>query len=62
IRLLFLGRARILTCFDLAKGLREDGIIVRHFAKPRISEFLRITIGTAEQNQALVKRLKVMLG
>lgn len=47
---------------ELAKGLREDGIIVRHFAKPRISEFLRITIGTAEQNQALVKRLKVMLG
>ncbi len=47
---------------ELAKGLREDGIIVRHFAKPRISEFLRITIGTAEQNQALVGRLKVMLG
>jgi histidinol-phosphate aminotransferase len=46
---------------DLAKGLRDAGIIVRHFAKPRISEFLRITIGTEEQNQALVGRLTEML-
>lgn len=42
----------------LAKGLREQGIIVRHFNKPRISEFLRITIGTAEQNDALIKGLQ----
>ncbi len=47
---------------ELAKGLRDEGIIVRHFPKPRISEFLRITIGTVAQNQALVKRLQVMLG
>ncbi len=46
---------------DLAKGLRDAGIIVRHFAKPRISEFLRITIGTAKQNQALVECLTEML-
>ncbi|MCK7546950.1 histidinol-phosphate transaminase [Marinobacter koreensis] len=42
----------------LAKSLREQGIIVRHFNKPRISEFLRITIGTAEQNDALIKGLQ----
>jgi histidinol-phosphate aminotransferase len=42
----------------LAKGLREQGIIVRHFNKPRISEFLRITIGTVEQNDALIARLE----
>jgi histidinol-phosphate aminotransferase len=47
---------------DLAKGLRDVGIIVRHFAKPRISEFLRITIGTEVQNLALVERLTEMLG
>ncbi|WP_144823305.1 histidinol-phosphate transaminase [Marinobacter piscensis] len=40
---------------NLAQGLREQGIIVRHFNKPRISEFLRITIGTAEQNDALIR-------
>lgn len=42
----------------LAKSLREQGIIVRHFNKPRISEFLRITIGTVEQNDALIGALR----
>jgi histidinol-phosphate aminotransferase len=42
----------------LAKGLREQGIIVRHFNKPRISEFLRITIGTVDQNDALIAGLE----
>jgi len=43
---------------DLARGLREQGIIVRHFDKPRISDFLRITIGTGVQNDALIAGLK----
>ncbi len=42
---------------DIAAKLREQGVIVRHFNKPRISEFLRITIGTAGQNDALLKSL-----
>jgi histidinol-phosphate aminotransferase len=42
----------------LAKSLRDQGIIVRHFNKPRISEFLRITIGTVEQNDALIEGLR----
>jgi histidinol-phosphate aminotransferase len=43
---------------DLAAALRKHGVIVRHFAKPeRISDFLRITIGTPEQNQALFEAL-----
>lgn len=44
----------------LAKGLREQGIIVRHFNKPRISDFLRITIGTPEQNDALINGIKAL--
>ena len=43
---------------DVASTLREQGIIVRHFDKPRIAEYLRITIGTAEQNQRLIDALK----
>lgn len=42
----------------LAASLREEGIIVRHFKQPRIDQFLRITIGTPEQNQALLDALK----
>ncbi|MFW2178170.1 MULTISPECIES: histidinol-phosphate transaminase [unclassified Moraxella] len=38
--------------------LREQGVIVRHFNKPKISDYLRITIGTAEQNQRLIDTLK----
>ncbi len=41
----------------LAAGLREQGVIVRHFRQPRIEQFLRITIGTPEQSQALLAAL-----
>jgi histidinol-phosphate aminotransferase len=44
----------------LAQALREQGIIVRHFNKPRIDQFLRITIGTPEQNDALIGALELM--
>ena len=44
---------------EVASALREQGIIVRHFDKPRINEYLRITIGTAEQNERLIGALKV---
>lgn len=42
----------------LAAGLREQGVIVRHFKQPRIEQFLRITIGAPEQNQALLNALE----
>ncbi|MDC5001450.1 histidinol-phosphate transaminase [Acinetobacter baumannii] len=43
---------------QLAQKLREQGIIVRYFNKPRINQFLRITVGTNEQNARLVQTLK----
>lgn len=46
---------------EIAARLREVGIIVRHFNKPRISNFLRITVGTAAQQQRLTDRLKQMI-
>jgi histidinol-phosphate aminotransferase len=46
---------------ELAQALRERGIIVRHFRLPRIEHFLRITIGTEEQCQALVAALTEIL-
>ncbi len=46
---------------ELAAGLREQGVIVRHFKQARIAQFLRISIGTAEQNQALLQALRPLL-
>jgi histidinol-phosphate aminotransferase len=47
---------------ELAAGLRERGIIVRHFTKPeRIAPFLRITVGTEAQCQALIAALGEIL-
>ncbi|MFW6764693.1 histidinol-phosphate transaminase [Acinetobacter pittii] len=43
---------------QLAQQLRQQGIIVRYFNKPRINQFLRITVGTDEQNERLVQTLK----
>ena len=42
---------------DVFALLREQKILVRYFNKPRISEFLRITIGTDEEMQALIATL-----
>jgi histidinol-phosphate aminotransferase len=41
----------------LAARLRERGILVRHFRLPRIEQFLRISIGTPAQCDALAQAL-----
>ncbi|WP_397451428.1 histidinol-phosphate transaminase [Pseudomonas sp. NA-150] len=41
----------------IAAKLRAQGVIVRHFKQERIAQFLRISIGTPEQNQALLDGL-----
>jgi histidinol-phosphate aminotransferase len=46
---------------ESALALRRRSIIVRHFRQPRIDQFLRITVGTDEQCDALVTALKDIL-
>ena len=45
----------------LYKKLKEDGVLVRHFDAPRIENWLRITIGTPEQMQALMDAVDKIL-
>ncbi len=42
---------------ELARLLREQSIIVRHFKKERIDQFLRITVGTDEACKRLIAAL-----
>ena len=46
---------------DLFARLREQGVLVRHFGKPRIADFLRITIGTEEQCGRLIAVLRSLI-
>lgn len=46
---------------ELFTALRERGVIVRYFDKPRINEYLRISIGTDAECDALLQALKDLL-
>ena len=46
----------------LAAALRQRAVIVRHFSAPRISDYLRITVGTDEQIDRLLSALSNILG
>jgi histidinol-phosphate aminotransferase len=43
---------------DLAAGLRARNVLVRHFKKPRIQDFLRITVGSEDQCVRLTEALR----
>jgi histidinol-phosphate aminotransferase len=45
----------------LSAALREKGILVRHFDKPRISGFLRITMGTDDEMDFFLETCKELL-
>lgn len=45
----------------LYEKLKENGILVRHFNKDRIKDYIRVTIGTYEQMKAFVSELRYIL-
>ena len=42
-------------------ALKERGILIRHFNKPRIADYNRITVGTQEQMETLVAAIETIL-
>ena len=51
-----------MPCAEIFEKLRARGILIRHFNAPRISDYLRITIGTPEQMQRFFAALDEILG
>ncbi|MDO4293464.1 MAG: histidinol-phosphate transaminase [Eubacteriales bacterium] len=43
---------------ELFEALRREGIYVRYFPKPRIDDYLRITVGTQEEMERLITFLR----
>jgi len=46
---------------ELLTALRKESIFVRHFNKPRIDNYLRITVGTDEEMNVLLESLKSLI-
>ena len=45
----------------LYQKLKQRGVLVRHFDKARISDYVRITVGTAEEMQTLIGKIGEIL-
>ena len=54
-------RHKSLAAKMLASELRSNNIIVRHFDKPRINNYLRISIGTEDECKVLIDTLEKII-
>jgi len=57
---IFVSHARI-PAKTLYENLKKSGVLVRHFDKLQIDNYLRITIGTDEDMELFFKKLKTLL-
>ena len=46
---------------ELYLKLKQKGILIRHFNKPRIADYVRITVGTKEQMESLITAVTEVL-
>ena len=58
---LFVTTSRM-PCKQIFECLRQKGVLIRYFSAPRLSDYLRITIGTPEQMQRFFEELDLILG
>jgi histidinol-phosphate aminotransferase len=56
------GRLSYRNAADVYEALKARGILVRYFNQPRLDDKLRITVGTDEQNAALIAALGEIVG
>jgi len=59
---IFAGKNARLGARDYFSRLRENGILVRYFDIPRADEYVRITIGTPEQMETLLRVTEKLIG
>ncbi len=45
----------------LYRELKKRGVLVRHFAKPRIADYVRVTIGTREQMEIFLRETEAVI-
>ena len=43
------------------RGLKDRGVLVRHFDQARIQNFVRVTVGTPEQMNIFLEKLRELL-
>ena len=46
----------------LYRGLKDRGVLVRYWDRPRLAESIRITVGTHEQNERLLEGIRALVG
>lgn len=46
---------------EIFKRLKEEGVLVRYFKKPGIDNYLRVSIGTDEEMDAMIDKLLIIL-
>ena len=47
--------------YELYRALYERGILVRHLGTPKLKDYNRITVGSPEEMDALLRNLKEIL-
>ena len=57
---LFVSHNRI-SGEELYLRLKDEGILVRYFKKPKIDNFIRITIGTEKEMEIFTEKIKEIL-
>ena len=55
------AKHKVLSGSEIYFQLKENGVLVRHFKGDRISDFVRITIGTHEEMKTLISEIKKII-